>query len=290
LRSALDEYLVLYLPGQSLDRFQLDWLGRFFGPPFLHPLVNNGYPDCPAVLELLRKPEDTIGFGGEGWDADVTWMNPVGYVSILHGLEIPAVGGDTGFASTHAAYDALSPGMQKLLDGMEAVHTCYGYLRREDPQRTVTHPVVRTDPVNGRKGLYVNGMFSNRFNLETAVGRARVGCDGVRWQGETTLRAPERKEKQRRKRAPARLNRVRSAVTLEVTLLVRTKAGVHKAYPAEESGQLRFLGSRTWVWRRARRCCNFCAPIWSGTTSPAAFAGRRSVSCCGTTASRCITR
>ena len=114
---------MLYLPGQSLDRFQLDWLGRFFGPPFLHPLVNNGYPDCPAVLELLRKPEDTIGFGGEGWDADVTWMNPVGYVSILHGLEIPAVGGDTGFASTHAAYDALSPGMQKLLDGMEAVHS-----------------------------------------------------------------------------------------------------------------------------------------------------------------------
>ena len=80
------------------------------------------------------------------------------------------------------------------------------------------------------------------LNLETAVGRARVGCDRVRWQGATTLRAPARKEKQRRQRAPARLNRVRSAVTLEVTLLVRTKAGVHKAYPAQESGHLRFLG------------------------------------------------
>jgi len=69
-----------------------------------------------------------------------------------------------------------------------------------------------------------------------------VGCDGVRWQGETTLRASARKEKQRRWRAPARLNRVRCVVTIEVTLLVRTKAGVHKAYPAEESGQLRFPG------------------------------------------------
>jgi len=163
LRFALDEYLVLYLPGQSLDRFQLDRLGRYFGPPFLHPLVNNGYPDCPAVLELLRKPEDAISFGGEGWHADVTWMKPGGYVSILHGLEIPAVGGDTGFASTQAAYDALSAGMQKLLDGMQAVHTYYWYLRREDPQWTVTHPVVRTHPVTGRKGLYVNGMFTNRF-------------------------------------------------------------------------------------------------------------------------------
>jgi len=70
-----------------------------------------------------------------------------------------------------------------------------------------------------------------------------VGCDGVRWQGATTLRASARKEKQRRRRAPARLNRVRSVVTIEMTLLVRTKARVHKAYPAEESGQLRFLGA-----------------------------------------------
>ena len=78
--------------------------------------------------------------------------------------------------------------------------------------------------------------------LETAVGRARVACDGVRWQGATTLRASARKEKQRRQRAPARLNRVRSVVTRKVSLLGSTKAGVHTAYPAEESGQLRFLG------------------------------------------------
>jgi len=60
--------------------------------------------------------------------------------------------------------------------------------------------------------------------------------------------APARKEKQRRKQAPARLNRARRGVTLEVTLLVGKKAGVHGAYPAEESGQLRFLGSLTRAW------------------------------------------
>ena len=51
------------------------------------------------------------------------------------------------------------------------------------------------------------------LNLETAVGRVRVGCDAVRWQGETTLRAPAREAEQRRQRALARLTRVRSALT-----------------------------------------------------------------------------
>ena len=72
------------------------------------------------------------------------------------------------------------------------------------------------------------GVQRFRFNLETAAGRARVGCDAVRWQDVTTLRAPARKEEQRRKRAVARLNRVRSAVTPMVAVLVGTKVSVHQ--------------------------------------------------------------
>ena len=163
LKAALDRHLVLYLPDQSLDRFQLARLGRYFGPPFLHPLNDNGFADCPEVLELLRIPEDKISFGGEGWHSDVSWMTPRGYVSILHGLEIPPVGGDTGFASTQAAYEALSGGMQELLGGMQAMHAYHWYLRREEPKWTVAQPVVRTHPVTSRKGLYVNSMFTSRF-------------------------------------------------------------------------------------------------------------------------------
>ena len=66
-----------------------------------------------------------------------------------------------------------------------------------------------------------------RMILETAVGRARVGRDAVRWQGVTTLRALAREAEQRSQRAVARLNRVRSALTQEVRVVMGTNLSVH---------------------------------------------------------------
>jgi len=70
-----------------------------------------------------------------------------------------------------------------------------------------------------------------------------VGRDAARWQGATTLRAHAREKEQRRQRAAARLNRVRSALTLEVSMVVRSILSVHAVVPAVESGQLPFPGS-----------------------------------------------
>ena len=88
--------------------------------------------------------------------------------------------------------------------------------------------------------------------LETVVARVRVGCDAVRWQGLAqacpapclglTLRAHAREEEQRGQRAAARLNRARSAVTLQVMVLVNAGACINALFPAKASGQLRFLG------------------------------------------------
>ena len=163
LKAALDEHLVLYASNQSLDRHQLAALGQRFGPLFYHPLVQNGFDDEPAVLELLRQPEDEIMFGGESWHGDVTWRTPVGHVSILHGIEVPPVGGDTGFASTIKAFEALSGGLKTTLRPLKAIHAYHWYERREDPKFSATHPVVRRT-ADGREGLYVNRMFTNRFD------------------------------------------------------------------------------------------------------------------------------
>ena len=78
--------------------------------------------------------------------------------------------------------------------------------------------------------------------LETAVERARAGCDAVRWQDATTLRARARKEEQRRQRAAAWPDRACSAVTHELMDIVGGNVCIHAVIPAESSGQLRFLG------------------------------------------------
>lgn len=194
LKSALDRHLVLYVPNQDLDRRQLSVLGRYFGPPFLHPIVDNAFDDCPEVLELLRDEQEAPLFGGASWHADVTWVKPAGYVSILHGIEIPAVGGDTAFISTQAAFDALSDGLKALLRRLEAVHCYHWYEQREDPAYAITHPVVRRHPVTGREGIYVNRMFTNRLKdmtheesrplldfLFAHLERPEFGCR-FRWQ------------------------------------------------------------------------------------------------------------
>ena len=164
LRKALDKLLVVKIPNQKLDRFQLSELASNFGPHFLHPIVPNGFKDCPEVLELLRKPEDVNMFGGASWHADITWLKPNGYLSFLHAIEVPIVGGDTSFSSTISAFERLSIGLQNLLRGMSAIHAYHWSEGKEQIPWTAEHPVVRTHPVSGREGLYINRMFTARFS------------------------------------------------------------------------------------------------------------------------------
>jgi len=99
--------------------------------------------------------------------------------AILYAIEVPPDGGDTCFANQHLAYDTLSDGMKRMLEGLRAVHSDRKVAGpqagrnahrstkvREDSnwRETVSaHPVVRTHPETGRKLLFVNASYTVGF-------------------------------------------------------------------------------------------------------------------------------
>src|SRR5690606_7685669 len=130
------------------------------------------------VMEIVKEPEDKVNFGG-GWHSDMSFLAEPSIGSILYAVETPGYGGDTLFASQAAAYEALSPGLKATLEGLNAVHSAnreysssgHSAQKRKSMQVVeaegmageAVHPVVLVHPESGRKALYVNPAFTERF-------------------------------------------------------------------------------------------------------------------------------
>ena len=181
IHQALLDHCVIFFRDQHMTPEQHLALGRRFGTLNIHEFVE-AMPGHPEILVVAKHENDTRNFGG-GWHSDVTYLEEPALGSILYALEVPPYGGDTMFANQYLAYETLSDGMKKMLDGLVAMHSArqpYGIdanssyaglnglsamkiLRSETAHRETEHPVVRTHPETGRKCLYVNRAFSSRF-------------------------------------------------------------------------------------------------------------------------------
>ena len=160
---------------------------RRFGPinvnRFFKPV--EGHPEIAMVL----KEKDQKQAIGEGWHTDHSYDDAPAMGSILRAIETPPTGGDTLFVSMASAYEALSPTMRRFLDGLTAVHSsrhAFGSSNRdteavktgrftnaEAATQDVRHPVVITHPLSGRRGLYVNPVFTTHIEaLSAAESRA----------------------------------------------------------------------------------------------------------------------
>ncbi|HEX7096089.1 MAG TPA: TauD/TfdA family dioxygenase [Acidimicrobiales bacterium] len=176
IADALHEHLVLFFRDQhDLTPDAQIRFAKCFGP-IEHHAFAKPHPDHPELVVLDQTTPEKDG--ANSWHSDSSFMEQPALGSVLRAVQLPPLGGDTCWASMYAAYDALSPRMQALLDGCSALHDIIGPLEKaiagghstgtdlEAIRRAwppVEHPVVRTHPVTGRKCLYVNNNFTTRI-------------------------------------------------------------------------------------------------------------------------------
>jgi taurine dioxygenase len=170
IRKAFLEHQVIFFRDQKLDPAQFMAFARTMGRPVPYPFVP-GIEGFPEVIEVKKLEHERHNFGGI-WHSDTAYLEEPPMGSMLIAREIPPYGGDTEFASQYLAYEALSEGMKRLLDGLVAINSSSKAdvtRTREDRVKEYSrhyeaeHPVVRTHPETGRKALYVNFGHTVRF-------------------------------------------------------------------------------------------------------------------------------
>ena len=174
IRSALGDYGVLVFRKQDLSPQQHLAFAQRFGALSLNKYLYS-LDDYPEISIVQREPDDT-GSTGWYWHTDHSYELAPAMGSIFVAREIPEVGGDTLFAGTVAAYEALSNGLQRTLETLSAWHSdavCpevaeatnqvefNGRLKLDNPDTArALHPVVIRHPISGRKSLFVNPGFT----------------------------------------------------------------------------------------------------------------------------------
>jgi|SRR5581483_3495854 len=185
IRAALLDHKVLFFRKQSLDAASQAGVAARFGTLTpAHP-VEPAVEGHPEILSL----DSQDGARADVWHTDLTFQAEPPLGAMLHAVVVPEVGGDTIWVDMAAAYDALSPTLQRFLDGLQAAHVASkagGYFAARDTTddkaaaaataaaAPAHHPVVRVHPETGRRSLFVNPLFTDRID-----GLHRVESDAL---------------------------------------------------------------------------------------------------------------
>jgi taurine dioxygenase len=186
IRQAWLDHLVIVFRGQDLTLAQFMRFAERFGEPIEYPMLS-GLEGFPRITVVAKLEHERQNFGGV-WHSDTAYLEQPPMGTMLLAREVPPHGGDTLFANQYLAYETLSAGMKRLLDGLIAVNDSalsdiYRYQEDTGPnsphrgarKRLIAeHPAVRTHPETGRKALYVNVGHTLRFKDMTVEESAPI--------------------------------------------------------------------------------------------------------------------
>lgn len=187
LEAALERFGVLVFRDQRITPGQLVEFSRPFAPLALAPRVEDRHEEWPQIFVIGNPDDKKVIFAPDvaetetddvelEWHTDHSQYSIPARATILYGIEVPPVGGDTAFACTYAAYEALTAEEKEQYENLVLLHSVRGlndYLRnlnkletlntdelaleKEPPQRW---PLVRKHPRSGRRALYFGSHMS----------------------------------------------------------------------------------------------------------------------------------
>jgi alpha-ketoglutarate-dependent 2,4-dichlorophenoxyacetate dioxygenase len=191
---AFNEHSLLVFHDQPLTDDEQMRFSRRFGP--LETTVKTlGKEDRlhPNLVELANVDEDGTRMdwsdrrmmyqsGNQMWHTDSSFKQVPAQASLLSGREVPPEGGETEFVSCRVAWEALAPEMQGRLEGKVAVHS-FAYSRglidptllgpeTEQAYPPVRQALVRANPLNGEKTVYIGAHASHIEGMPIDEGRA----------------------------------------------------------------------------------------------------------------------
>ncbi len=171
LYDALLKHLVLFFHDQHVTPEQLSGFASNFGPLQGRHHTYESLEGFEHVTVLDMGPENPPD--SAEWHADLTFSQDAAFASVLQGIEIPSVGGDTLWANCFAVHDALPSGLRKDLEELSAVHDmgsfrshAYksggvdGINERMESVGSAVHPIIDHHPVTGRPFVNVNETFT----------------------------------------------------------------------------------------------------------------------------------
>jgi taurine dioxygenase len=184
----LGRYGVIRFPQQNLSAADLKNFSASLGELEINVIGAFQEPGHPEVMILSNMIENgkPIGLGdaGQSWHSDMSYSKTIAFANVLYAIKVPQRDGRTlgatEFCDMCAAYDGLSDELKQRLAGKTALHDFNKFweMMRRRPGNTrpplsevqrktkppVSHPLVLTHPISGRKALYANPGYAVRIN------------------------------------------------------------------------------------------------------------------------------
>jgi taurine dioxygenase len=194
--NALTEHRVLFFRDQALSGEQLVAFSRRFGDTFVQPALSEKFGEL-LIIETNEKTPPYLNT----FHQDMTGLPHPPGAHFLHALVVPEGGGDTIWSCNFAAYDGLSDAMKTFVSGLSCTHSLlkyytpifarwpHGDAKKAEFQEhypPISHPLVRTHPKSGRKGLFVNKFFTDKVD-----GVSRAESDAILRFLFETIETPE---------------------------------------------------------------------------------------------------